>query len=147
MSEEPIVRKRVDETWKEQAQKEKLVIQKPAAPSSGAQPDAQQQPQAPAREEPAGSDLGADGMPQARFDLFVSGLAMEALIALGEMPHPVTHRQSMNLAQARYLIDLLGVIEAKTKGNLAVDEAQLMKDTLYQLRMRYLSRAGAPASG
>lgn len=143
MSEDPIVRKRVDESWKEQAEKEKRAAEKPAAASGGAaaapKPDDAGQP--------ADAALGGDGMPQARFDLFVSGLAMEALIALGEMPHPATRRTSLNLPQARYLIDLLGVIETKTKGNLSVDEAQMLKDTLYQLRMRYLSRAGAPAGG
>lgn len=75
-------------------------------------------------------------------DLFVSGLAMEALIALGEMPHPATRKQAMNLAQAKYLIDLLGVLEEKTRGNLSVDEDRLLKDALYQLRMRYLTKSG-----
>ncbi len=154
MAEEPSIRKRVDETWKEQAEREKHTAA--AAPAGPRQPEAPghehaappQQPAAAAdNPPPASGDLGEDGMPQARFDLFVSGLAMEALIALGEMAHPVTRRQSLNLPQARYLIDLLGVLENKTKGNLSMDEAQMLKDTLYQLRMRYLSRAGAPASG
>ena len=165
MAEEPSIRKRVDETWKEQAEREKHTAA--AAPAGPRQPAAgaaskPSQPEAPGHEHaappqqpaaaadnppPASGDLGEDGMPQARFDLFVSGLAMEALIALGEMAHPVTRRQSLNLPQARYLIDLLGVLENKTKGNLSMDEAQMLKDTLYQLRMRYLSRAGAPASG
>ncbi len=145
MSDEPIVKKRVDESWKEQAEKEKHVVQAPkqgadTAPSAGGAA-------APAEPSPASGDLDRDEMPQARFDLFVSGLAMEALIALGEMPHPVTRRQSLNLAQAKYLIDLLGVLDTKTKGNLTLEEAQMLKDTLYQLRMRYLSRTGAPASG
>ncbi len=165
MAEEPSIRKRVDETWKEQAEREKHTAaaapagqqrQPAAGPAAGKplQPEAPGHehaapPQQPAADNPppASGDLGEDGMPQARFDLFVSGLAMEALIALGEMAHPVTRRQSLNLPQARYLIDLLGVLENKTKGNLSMDEAQMLKDTLYQLRMRYLSRAGAPASG
>jgi len=78
----------------------------------------------------------------ARFDLFVSSLAMEALIALGEVPHPVTRKQAVNLNQARYLIDILGLLEEKTRGNLTVDEDRLVKDTLYQLRMRYLAKSG-----
>ena len=82
-------------------------------------------------------------MPQARFDLFVSGLAMEAMIAMGDMAHPTTGRQVINLPQSKYLIDLLGILEQKTQGNLSVDEEKLLKDALYQLRMRYLSKAGA----
>ena len=128
---EPI-NKRVDESWKEQAEREKKTAA--AAPQAG-------QPSATAgkSEEPAAD---AEGLPQARFDLFVSGLAMEALIAMGDMPHPATRKQATNLPQAKYLIDLLGVLEAKTKGNLVVEEEKLLKDALYQLRMRYLAKAG-----
>lgn len=81
-------------------------------------------------------------MPEARFDLFLSGLAMEALIALGDAPHPVTRKHSVNPKQARYLIDIIGVLEEKTRGNLSVDEERLLKDVLYQLRTRYLSKFG-----
>ncbi|MBI3324105.1 MAG: DUF1844 domain-containing protein [Candidatus Omnitrophica bacterium] len=121
-------RKRVDESWKERVEHEKQTA--PPAP-----------PQAPA--EASGQPAQAEqGLPEARFDLFVSGLAMDALIALGDMPHPATKRQSVNLTHARYLIDLLGVLEEKTRGNLAADEERLLKDTLYQLRMRYLAKSG-----
>ena len=124
---EPI-RKRVDESWKEQAEREKhTTVHTPATPG-------------PAAATPA-SSMGPEELPQARFDLFVSGLAMEALIALGDTPHPVTRKQTVNLPQAKYLIDLIGVLEEKTHGNLTVEEERLMKDLLYQLRMRYLAKA------
>ena len=67
---------------------------------------------------------------------------MEGLIALGDMPHPATRKQAVNLPQARYLIDVLGVLEEKTRGNLSVDEDKLFKELLYQLRMRYLAKGG-----
>ena len=129
------VKKHVDESWKEQVEREKTTG--PVPPQPGAAP-ASHEARAP---EPQGEEL-----PQARFDLFLSGLTMEALVALGDMPHPATRKQSMNLVQAKYLIDLIGVLEEKTKGNLDVDEERLLKDALYQLRMRYLSKAGGPAS-
>ena len=125
-------KKRVDESWKEQAEREKHTADAAAAAPGGAAAS------------PAGTgpEPEEEGIPQARFDLFVSGLAMEALIALGDMAHPATRKQAMNLPQAKYLIDLLGILEDKTKGNLNVDENKLLKDTLYQLRMRYLSKSG-----
>ena len=127
-------KKRVDESWKEQAEREKHTPQ--AAPPEGGAEAA-----APAGA--AGGDAGEEeGVPQARFDLFISGLAMETLIALGDMAHPATRKQTANLPQAKYLIDLMGVLEDKTKGNLNADEEKLFKDTLYQLRMRYLSKSG-----
>ena len=131
---EPI-KKRVDESWKEQAEREKQVVA--SSPSAGSKPDA---PHAPAAE-----SLGRDELPQARFDLFVSGLAVEAFVALGEMPHPRTKRQSINLPQAKYLIDLMGLLDEKTKGNLSVEEERLLKETLYQLRMQYLAKSGGVA--
>ena len=125
------VKKRVDESWKEQAEREKRV-------ADAAKPKARQAEV----QETAEPGLVAEELPQARFDLFVSGMAMEALIALGDVPHPTTRKQASNLPQAKYLIDLLGVLEEKTKGNLAVEEEKLLKDALYQLRMRYLAKSG-----
>ncbi len=137
--------KRVDESWKEQVERDKhspppaKAGPGPAAAAGGAAAAAPL-PSSPA-EGSAAKD--AEGLPEARFDLFVSGLAMEALIALGDAPHPVTHKQSMNQQQARYLIDVLGILEEKTRGNLSVDEERLVKDVLYQLRTRYLNRFGS----
>ncbi|MBI3321802.1 MAG: DUF1844 domain-containing protein [Candidatus Omnitrophica bacterium] len=128
---EPVVKKRVDETWKEQADREKRAAETVA-----------QANQASARGAAAPQPPGAEEVPEARFDLFISGLAMETLIAMGDMPHPSTRKQTVNLPQAKYLIDLLGVLEEKTRGNLSVEEEKLFKDTLYQLRMRYLSKTG-----
>ena len=130
---EPI-RKKVDESWKEQVEQEKQVVGPPPE-----KPVAQPGPAASERAE------DVEGMPEARLDLFVSSLAMDGLISLGEIPHPITKKQTANFAQAKYLIDLLGVLEEKTKGNLSVDEERLLKDALYQLRMRYLSKTGSPA--
>ncbi len=130
-------KKKVDESWKEQAEREKRTTEAGAP----AQPGGQAGPAPHAHE----TKEATEELPQARFDLFVSGLAMEALIAMGDMPHPTTRKQSTNLLQAKYLIDLLGVLEEKTKSNLAVDEEKLLKDALYQLRMRYLTKSGGAA--
>ena len=129
------VKKRVDESWKEQAEREKRVTDA-ASPSKAQEPG---QGTGPSREGTR------DELPQARFDLFIQGLAMEALIGLGDAPHPTTRKQAVNLPHTKYLIDLLGVLEEKTKGNLTVDEERLFKDLLYQLRMRYLNKSGGVA--
>lgn len=129
MSDVPL-QKKVDESWKEQIEQEKHGAPPPSSPSSPSSPAA------PTASKPA------DTIPEARFDLFLSGLAMDALIALGDMPHPTTRKQTVTLPHARYLIDVLGVLEEKTRGNLTADEERLLKDTLYQLRMRYLAKSG-----
>jgi hypothetical protein len=123
------VKKRVDETWKEQAEREKLSVASPTEPNAAGR-----------QAEAAGPE--AEESLQARFDVFLSGLAMEALIALGDMAHPTTRKQAANLPHAKYLIDLLGLLEEKTKGNLSADEQTRLTDALYQLRMRYLAKSG-----
>ena len=142
------VQKKVDESWKERVEQEKQAPPQPASGPAGPAPGPGPQPPGPqAAPQPHAPRGGVEeeGLPEARFDLFVSGLAMDALIALGDVPHPVTKKQAQNLEHARYLIDVLGILEEKTKNNLTVDEARLMKDALYQLRMRYMAKAGGPA--
>lgn len=132
------VKKRVDESWKEQVQREKSHEPPPqggSPPVTGPGPAPKPQPP------PAAAAPGEEPEDvQARFDLFISGLAMETLIALGDLPHPTTRKQAANLPHAKYLIDLLGILEEKTKGNLSVEEQRLLGDTVYQLRMRYLAK-------
>ena len=140
MMDEP-VKKKVDESWKEQAEREKQVAgQRPAAAAPRSAGAPQTQASAPASAE-GGAGAG-EGAAEARFDLFISGLAMEGFVAMGELPHPATRKRAINLVQAKYLIDLLGVLEEKTKGNLSADEERLLRDALYQLRMRYLNKGG-----
>ncbi len=122
--------KRVDESWKEKAEREKHLTDTAPSPSAPGSVSGTSS----ARDE-------APELPEAQFDLFISGLAVEALVAMGDMPHPATRKQVVQLPQAKYLIDLLGVLEEKTRGNLTVDEARVLKDSLYQLRMRYLTKS------
>lgn len=128
------VKKRVDESWKEQAEQEKHSTVTPSPAPTPVQRDTPQEVS------------GGEELPQARFDFFISGMVMEALIALGDMAHPTTRRQAAHLPQAKYLIDLLGVLEEKTKSNLTVEEEKLLTDALYQLRIRYLAKAGGPTA-
>ena len=123
-------KKRVDESWKDQAEREKRTTPAEGPTPSGAEAAAGAEP---------------EELPEARLDLFISGLAMEALVATGDVPHPVTRKPAADLKRAKYLIDLLGVFEQKTTGNLTVEEEKMLKDVLYQLRMRYLSKSGAAA--
>ena len=120
--------KKVDENWKEQIEKEKSRIAAGPSPSSGVS--------APAPEEPAGPAEAPTG----EFGMFLSSLSMQAMMALGELPHPVTQERQEDLEQARYLIDILGMLQSKTKGNLTAQEAQILEGLLYELRMKYVSK-------
>ena len=141
------VKKRVDESWKEQAEREKRAADA-ASPKTAQSPGQARSGEREGRIGGTGEvreGEGRDELPQARLDLFIQGLAMEALIGLGDATHPTTRKQAVNLPHAKYLIVLLGILEEKTKGNLSVDEERLFKDLLYQLRMRYLNKSGGVA--
>jgi hypothetical protein len=82
---------------------------------------------------------GHGGEPHAEinFTTFVMGLTTQALMHLGEIADPA-HPQPPDLAAAKQMIDLLGILRDKTKGNLDNAEEQLLANMLYDLRMRYV---------
>jgi hypothetical protein len=79
--------------------------------------------------------------PELNFATFIVGLSTEALAALGEMPHPATGEHKRDLRAAQQLIDILGILRDKTRGNLDRDEESLFEAILYDLRMKYVELA------
>lgn len=73
------------------------------------------------------------------FSAFVLGLASTALIHLGEQPHPETGAALVDLAAAQQSIDVLALLQVKTKGNLSPEEEQLFSSILSDLRLRFVS--------
>jgi hypothetical protein len=55
------------------------------------------------------------------------------------MPNPATNQVEEDFAQARFIIDTLGMLKEKTKGNLSQEESDLLENVLYELRMQYIS--------
>ena len=74
------------------------------------------------------------------FSTFVLGLASSALIHLGEAPNPETGGPAVNLVLARQSLDLLELLRNKTAGNLTIEEEQLFKTLLTDLRLRYVQK-------
>lgn len=77
-------------------------------------------------------------VPPASFQSLVDMFTTQALVALGLIAHPGSGKPEKQLPLARHFIDLLGVIEAKTAGNLSPDETSLLDGTLHYLRMSYI---------
>lgn len=82
----------------------------------------------------------------ASFISLIMSLASNAAAALGMMPHPVTGETGVDLKTAKHWIDVLGMLEAKTKGNLDPEEEQMLEGLLADLRMQYVSFSGAPTA-
>jgi len=72
------------------------------------------------------------------FSTHVLSLASSAMIALGKMPAPDGTPHPLDLESARHLIDVLAVLEVKTKGNLDESEAKLLASLIYDLRVAYV---------
>jgi hypothetical protein len=80
----------------------------------------------------------------ASFMSLIMSLASNAAASLGMMPHPVTGESGVDLKTAKHWIDVLGMLEQKTQGNLDGQEAQVMESLLADLRMQYVSFTSAP---
>jgi hypothetical protein len=82
-------------------------------------------------------------MPELSFTAFVISLATTAAIHLGDIPDPATGQPlEPNLDAAKQMIDILALLEEKTRGNLTAEERQVMEQILYELRMRFVEIGG-----
>jgi hypothetical protein len=81
-------------------------------------------------------------LPEVNFSTFVYSLSTSALVHLGEIPEPITEKMDKNLPLAKQTIDILGILQEKTKGNLTQEEENLLNSFLYDLRMRYVKAIG-----
>ena len=80
--------------------------------------------------------------PEINFPTFIFSLNSSALLNLGVIEDPGTGEKAKNLPLAKQTIDILGILEEKTKGNLTEDEAGMLKNFLFELRMLYVKEKG-----
>ena len=78
-------------------------------------------------------------IPQATFLSIVNMLGIEAAMNLGMVQVPGHEETQIDLEAAKHMIDLLGVLQAKTRGNLTPEEDHLMENLLADLRMQFVS--------
>jgi hypothetical protein len=77
------------------------------------------------------------------FTAFVLSLASTAAIHFGDLADPATGQPaSPNLEGARQMIDILALLEQKTRGNLTAEERQVLEQVLYELRLRFVEANG-----
>jgi hypothetical protein len=88
-----------------------------------------------------GQGAEGEGLPTLDFSTFVLSMSHSALLHLGETPNPETNALERSLPLARQTIDLIALLEEKTKGNLTGDEERLITQILFDLRMRYLEHS------
>ena len=77
-------------------------------------------------------------MPEVTFSAFVMSLNTSALYHLGEIKDPATGKTEVNYELARHAIDTLAMHQEKTKGNLSSDEHEMLKNILYDVKLRFV---------
>jgi hypothetical protein len=92
----------------------------------------------PGLDAPPAGPAGGPHLPAVDFHTFVLSLGSSALLHLGELEHPDVGAPQVDLPLAKHTIDILVMLEEKTKGNLSPAEDKLISSLLYDLRLRYV---------
>jgi hypothetical protein len=101
----------------------------------------EQSQQDPAEASQRGDEQRSVPLPEVTLATFIFSLSSSALLHLGEIPDPETTSVRVDLPLAKQIIDTLGMLQEKTKGNLDPDEDNFLKTVLYDLRLRYVQKS------
>lgn len=130
--------KKVDSSWKEEVRKQREAVG--AASPSPVSPKAAGAGEA--RATGAGDTAAAEakGTPQGSkvFLHFLASLAQQGLMQMGEVAHPYSGQREVDLEGAQYTIELLGVLQERTKGRLSDQETRVLNEALRELRLAYV---------
>lgn len=103
--------------------------------------------ESPAAEEEFTEEDLADARDPASFMNFLMMLAQNAASTLGMVEHPVTHQRDVDIDAGKHWIDVLGMLQRKTDGNLTPQEKRMLEGLLADLRMQYVSLVNSPQQG
>ncbi len=84
------------------------------------------------------SEAESPALPEIDFGTFIMSLASSVLVHLGEIAHPESQKPERNLALAKQTLDILGLLQEQTRGNLTKEETELLENLLYDLRLKYV---------
>jgi hypothetical protein len=121
----------------------------PVETSSSSAPQAEPEPVSPpvASTDEPDEEITPEELEDARdpagFISFVMSIASNAASALGMMEHPVTHQREVDVELGKHWIDILGMLQKKTAGNLTDTEKRMLEGLLSDLRMQYVSLMNA----
>ncbi len=128
----------IDEDWKSQVEAEKEELERKQQELEASKPAAEAQGKAskPADETQAEADVP---LPPPSLEFLASSLGMQAMIAMGLMPSPLTGKPEVHLHQAKHFIDTIALLEEKTEGNRTPEETTAIGNLLHELRMGFLA--------
>ena len=174
MSSAPDKKLHIDEDWKTQVEREKEAAKRAAAKSGSPIPTAPTEPSSaeqaarqraaettgqsqpygePAPEKPETTasrrtDPAHDyELPPASLAFLITTLGTQALVALGDVPNPITGKVERQPKQAKHFIDTLAMLEEKTAGNRTPEESALLDSLLHQLRLAFVTAGMQKGTG
>jgi uncharacterized protein DUF1844 len=137
-----------DEDWKSRVKSENAALDQKfrAAGPTTTEAGNSNTAQAAVEAEPGAGEQGTNReqlppLPDASLASLLAMLSNQTMVALGLIRNPATGKAEKEFTLARYFIDLIAVLEEKTKGNLDPDEAAALDETLHTLRMAYVHRS------
>jgi hypothetical protein len=155
----------IDESWKDQVEREKEAAKAKAGAASASSDTAKRSADAESttsteesarqhaaettgEEQPFGEPAGDSSQTETRdyalpppsLAFLITTLGTQAMVALGEVPNPISGKMERLPNQAKHFIDTLAMLEEKTAGNRTPEESALLSSLLHQLRMAYLTR-------
>jgi hypothetical protein len=116
---------------------------KPAESQAEPEPAATSEATAEPEEELTEAELEEARNP-ASFVAFIMSIASNAASALGMMEHPVTHQREVDVELGKHWIDVLGMLQKRTAGNVSPQEKRMLEGLLADLRMQYVSLVNSP---
>jgi hypothetical protein len=135
----------VDEDWKSQVETEREAARQRAANGAASpEPLAPGSAGGPQRPGPSATEPPDVPLPPPSLTFLFTTLATQAMIALGQVPNPITGKVDARLNQAKHYIDTLGLLEEKTAGHRSADESTLLTELLHQLRMGFVMMRDRP---
>ncbi len=112
-------------------------------PPKASQEEKPKASQEPSQKEEAERTAERDPSQGVNFASFLLSLATTGMVHLGEIPDPGSGQKMEDLEAARQMIDILGILKEKTEGNLSAEEAHLLENVLYELRMKFMGKSKA----
>lgn len=120
----------VDDDWKSRVQAERETLRSGGTTAPAAEAKAERTPSA---------DESHEQLPPASFESLISLFVTQALATLGQIPMGEKQQPVIMLDHAKHYIDLLAILETKTKGNLTADESEMLTRILHELRMLFVT--------
>jgi hypothetical protein len=142
----------IDEDWKDQVEREKEAAKATASPGASFAASSEESARRHAaestgEEQPFGEPAGDRGQTETRdyalpppsLAFLITTLGTQAMVALGEVPNPLTGKLERLPNQAKHFIDTLAMLEEKTAGNRTPEESAILSALLHQLRLAYVA--------